>query len=92
MKTSDAEKFSTMWILALLVLSLGGVGVSAVGGGGGGTLPDGGKIWAVLVAGMEGWDSYPFQAGVCHAYQVDVKFVVDNNRVYPTDNTPLINF
>ena len=31
---------------------------------------DGGKIWALLVAGSAGWDNYRHQADVCHAYQV----------------------
>ncbi|CAH1402826.1 unnamed protein product [Nezara viridula] len=35
-------------------------------------LPDNpvGKIWALLVAGSEGWDNYRHQADVCHAYQI----------------------
>ena len=31
-----------------------------------------GKLWAVLVAGSEGWDNYRHQADVCHAYQVKI--------------------
>ncbi|KAJ8542208.1 hypothetical protein K7X08_017074 [Anisodus acutangulus] len=29
-----------------------------------------GTIWAVLVAGSNGWDNYRHQADVCHAYQL----------------------
>ncbi len=46
-----------------------GVGVGG-GGGGGGVLPGGGKIWAVLVAGSDGFFNYRHQADVCHAYHV----------------------
>ncbi len=38
--------------------------------GNGGDLPDGGKIWALLVAGSSGWYNYRHQADVCHAYHV----------------------
>ena len=30
----------------------------------------GAQLWAVLVAGSQGWDNYRHQADVCHAYQV----------------------
>lgn len=33
-------------------------------------VPDGGKIWVVLVAGSSGYYNYRHQADVCHAYQV----------------------
>ncbi len=36
----------------------------------GGSLPDGGKIWVLLVAGSRGYFNYRHQADVCHAYQV----------------------
>lgn len=35
-----------------------------------GTLPNGGKIWALLVAGSNGYFNYRHQADVCHAYQI----------------------
>ncbi|KAK3917205.1 Legumain [Frankliniella fusca] len=36
----------------------------------GGMLPNGGKIWALLVAGSNGYYNYRHQADVCHAYQI----------------------
>jgi len=33
-------------------------------------IPNGGKIWVVLVAGSNGYYNYRHQADVCHAYQV----------------------
>ncbi|KAK3092585.1 hypothetical protein FSP39_004645 [Pinctada imbricata] len=33
-------------------------------------LKEGGKIWALLVAGSNGWGNYRHQADACHAYQV----------------------
>uniref|UniRef100_A0A1B6DRR5 legumain n=1 Tax=Clastoptera arizonana TaxID=38151 RepID=A0A1B6DRR5_9HEMI len=33
-------------------------------------LPDGGQIWALLVAGSSGYINYRHQADVCHAYQI----------------------
>lgn len=33
-------------------------------------LENGGKIWALLVAGSSGYDNYRHQADVCHAYQI----------------------
>lgn len=33
-------------------------------------IPEGGKLWAVLAAGSDGWYNYRHQADVCHAYQV----------------------
>ncbi|KAJ9598420.1 hypothetical protein L9F63_010895 [Diploptera punctata] len=33
-------------------------------------LPNGGKIWALLVAGSNGFDNYRHQADICHAYQI----------------------
>ncbi|TRY64012.1 hypothetical protein TCAL_05577 [Tigriopus californicus] len=33
-------------------------------------VPDGGKLWAVLVAGSMGYFNYRHQADVCHAYQI----------------------
>ena len=36
----------------------------------GSVLPDGGRIWVVLVAGSEGFFNYRHQADMCHAYQV----------------------
>jgi legumain len=29
-----------------------------------------GKLWALLVAGSNGYDNYRHQADICHAYQV----------------------
>lgn len=34
------------------------------------SVPEGGKLWALLVAGSYTWDNYRHQADVCHAYQV----------------------
>jgi len=34
------------------------------------TPPPNGTIWAVLVAGSNGWGNYRHQADVCHAYQI----------------------
>nr|CDJ26729.1 legumain-like cysteine peptidase protein [Tityus serrulatus] len=34
------------------------------------SIPEGGKLWAVIVAGSNTWDNYRHQADVCHAYQV----------------------
>ncbi|XP_023215843.1 legumain-like isoform X2 [Centruroides sculpturatus] len=34
------------------------------------SVPEGGKLWALLVAGSNTWDNYRHQADVCHAYQV----------------------
>lgn len=36
----------------------------------GGMLPNGGKIWSILVAGSNGYYNYRHQADVCHAYQI----------------------
>jgi len=33
-------------------------------------IPNGGKLWVVLVAGSRGYFNYRHQADVCHAYQV----------------------
>ena len=35
-----------------------------------GELPNGGKIWVLLVAGSRGYYNYRHQADICHAYQV----------------------
>ncbi|XP_068207694.1 legumain-like [Palaemon carinicauda] len=32
--------------------------------------PEGGEIWAVLVAGSDGWYNYRHQSDICHAYQI----------------------
>ncbi|XP_014240446.1 legumain-like [Cimex lectularius] len=32
--------------------------------------PNGGKAWALLVAGSSGFDNYRHQADICHAYQI----------------------
>jgi len=34
------------------------------------TAPEDGELWAVLVAGSNGWYNYRHQADVCHAYQI----------------------
>ncbi|XP_023215805.1 legumain-like [Centruroides sculpturatus] len=34
------------------------------------SVPEGGKLWALLVAGSKTWYNYRHQADVCHAYQV----------------------
>ena len=34
--------------------------------------PEDGELWAVLVAGSNGWSNYRHQADVCHAYQVGI--------------------
>lgn len=55
----------------LLLLAAAGLAAAAVPKGGkGGDLPNGGKIWAVLVAGSRMYDNYRHQADVCHAYHV----------------------
>ena len=36
------------------------------------TLPDGGKIWVLLVAGSQGFSNYRHQSDVCHAYHVRI--------------------
>ncbi|THD18676.1 Legumain [Fasciola hepatica] len=47
----------------LLILSLlSGIALGSKG--------NGGKHWAVLVAGSNGWGDYRHQADVCHAYQL----------------------
>ena len=33
-------------------------------------LPNGGKIWVLLVAGSRGYYNYRHQADICHAYHV----------------------
>lgn len=33
-------------------------------------IPNDGELWAVLVAGSNGWYNYRHQADVCHAYQI----------------------
>ena len=35
-----------------------------------GDLPNGGKIWVLLVAGSRGYYNYRHQADICHAYHV----------------------
>ena len=35
-----------------------------------GGLPNGGKIWVLLVAGSRGYYNYRHQADICHAYHV----------------------
>lgn len=45
-------------------------------------VPEGeGKIWAVLVAGSDGWDNYRHQADVCHAYQVLRNHGIPDERI-----------
>ena len=34
------------------------------------SLPDGGKIWVLLVAGSRGYYNYRHQADICHAYHI----------------------
>jgi glycosylphosphatidylinositol transamidase (GPIT) subunit GPI8 len=36
-------------------------------------LSDGGKIWALIVAGSSGYFNYRHQADACHAYQVSIR-------------------
>lgn len=47
----------------------------------GGTLPDGGKIWALLVAGSNGYFNYRHQADVCHAYQLLLKNGIPRDQI-----------
>uniref|UniRef100_K1QB32 Protein amnionless n=1 Tax=Magallana gigas TaxID=29159 RepID=K1QB32_MAGGI len=60
-------------------------------------LENGGKNWALLVAGSNGWGNYRHQADVCHAYQIlkshgipDEQIIVmmvddiANNKMNPT--------
>merc|ERR1711953_334199 len=44
-------------------------------------LPDGGKIWVVLVAGSNGYYNYRHQADVCHSYQVVHKHGIPDERI-----------
>merc|ERR1712004_523310 len=44
-------------------------------------LPDGGKIWVVLVAGSNGYFNYRHQADVCHSYQVVHKHGIPDERI-----------
>nr|CAD7462459.1 unnamed protein product [Timema tahoe] len=52
-------------IVSFLVLTLLGVGSVLTY-----QLPNGGKIWALLVAGSNDYSNYRHQADVCHAYQL----------------------
>lgn len=45
------------------------------------TLNFDGEVWAVLVAGSNGYDNYRHQADVCHAYQVLRNNGVPENRI-----------
>ena len=40
-----------------------------------------GDIWAVLVAGSNGWDNYRHQADICHAYQILKSHGVPDERI-----------
>ena len=40
-----------------------------------------GTIWAVLVAGSNGWYNYRHQADICHAYQVLHEHGVPNDNI-----------
>ena len=39
-------------------------------------LPNGGKIWVLLVAGSRGYYNYRHQADICHAYHVSKAFSI----------------
>ena len=39
-----------------------------------------GKLWAVLVAGSQGYFNYRHQADVCHSYQVKPSII--SHRIY----------
>lgn len=41
----------------------------------------GGDVWAVLVAGSNGWSNYRHQADVCHAYQILKSHGVPDERI-----------
>ncbi|XP_064109215.1 legumain-like [Macrobrachium nipponense] len=42
---------------------------------------DSGELWAVLVAGSNGWYNYRHQADVCHAYQILHKHGVPDDHI-----------
>lgn len=42
-------------------------------------LPEGGQLWALLVAGSKGFMNYRHQADICHAYQVGIWVVYHNS-------------
>merc|ERR1719315_367936 len=44
-------------------------------------IPDGGKLWVVLVAGSSGYFNYRHQADVCHAYQIVHKHGVPDENI-----------
>ena len=46
-----------------------------------GDLPDGGKIWVLLVAGSRGYFNYRHQADICHAYHVSWTFLVSWSQI-----------
>ncbi|XP_054710296.1 legumain-like [Uloborus diversus] len=43
--------------------------------------PAEGKLWAVLVAGSDGWDNYRHQADICHSYQVLHNHGIPDERI-----------
>ena len=44
-------------------------------------IPNGGKIWVVLVAGSNGYFNYRHQADVCHAYQIVHKHGIPDENI-----------
>ena len=44
-------------------------------------IPNGGKIWVVLVAGSNGYWNYRHQADVCHAYQIVHKHGIPDENI-----------
>merc|ERR1712223_1938663 len=44
-------------------------------------IPNGGKIWVVLVAGSNGYYNYRHQADVCHAYQIVHKHGIPDENI-----------
>ena len=44
-------------------------------------IPNGGKIWVVLVAGSNGYFNYRHQADVCHAYQIVSKHGIPDENI-----------
>ena len=43
--------------------------------------PEDGKLWALLVAGSNGWWNYRHQADVCHAYQILHKHGIPDENI-----------
>ena len=49
-------------------------------------VPEGGKLWALLVAGSSGYENYRHQADVCHAYQVNYNLKICHSKSLSTNS------